>query len=246
VRYAVPRHVSFDDLAEWLSPEEGPLPPADTILQRVRDLAQQHPEMALSLFGWLPAVDYEICRLYFVEGLTQEGVSSIIGIGQPEVSGRLHSCIKLLPFLLKRPTGNPIELRNDLLELLPRRLVEPAHVLYLNVSPSRAADLLTVSESTVRNLRKEVVTHLEELAGLPQRGPYDQATLMDLGMTDAAGAVLADGEVARRRELASSYLEDFRRAEKASPRLVRAFRKNEGNRANALIKGEPIIGPSAR
>jgi hypothetical protein len=246
VRYAVPRHVSFDDLAEWLSPEEGPLPPADTILQRVRDLAQQHPEMALSLFGWLPAVDYEICRLYFVEGLTQEGVSCLVGIGQPEVSGRLHACIKLLPFLLKRPTGNPIELRNDLLELLPRHLVEVAHSLYLNFSPSRVADRFKVSEGTVRNLRKEVVTRLEELAGLPQRGPYDQATLVDFGMTDAAGAVLADGEVARRRELASSYLEDSRRAKEVSARLVRVFRKNEADRANALIKGEPIIAPSAR
>ena len=33
---------------------------------------------------------------------------------------------------------------------------------------------------------------------------------------------------------------------KLSARLVRGFRKNEADRANALIKGEPIIGPSAR
>ena len=61
------------------------------------------------------------------------------------------------------------------------------------------------------------MTRLEKLAGLPSRGPYGHAALTGLGMTDAAGAVLADGEVARRRELASRYLEDFRRARKPVP-----------------------------
>ena len=132
----MPRHVSFDDLAEWLSPEEGPLPPSEdppgaglppwrssTLKWRCRSSA-----------GYRPST-MRFAVLHFVEGLTQEGVSSIIGIGQPEVSGRSHWCIKLLPFLLKRPTGNPIELRNDLLELLPRRLVEPAHVFWTLTSP---------------------------------------------------------------------------------------------------------------
>jgi DNA-directed RNA polymerase specialized sigma24 family protein len=244
VRYAVPRHVSFDAYAERLSSEESPLPPADTTLQRIRDKAQQAPELMLSVLGGLPAVDHEICRLYFVEGLSQEGVSSLVGIGQPEVSGRLHSCIKLLQFLAKRPTRDPIQLRNDFLELLPRHLVEVAHSLYLNFSPSRVADRFKVSEGTMRNLQKEIVEHLKKLAALPARGPYEHAALANLGMIDAAGA-LADNEVARRRELASRYLEDFGRLKEVSARLVRVSRKNEGNRANALIKGEPIIGPSA-
>jgi hypothetical protein len=131
------------------------------------------------------------------------------------------------------------------LELLPRRLVEPAHVLYLNVSPSRAALLLGVSESTARNLQKEIVTHLEKLVCLPGRAPYDHAALRGLSLIDSDGAILADDEVARRREVALSYLEDFRSAKKVSARLVRPFRKNEAARANAVIEGEPIAGPSA-
>ena len=143
---------------------------------------------------------------------------------------------------------NPIELWNDLLELLPPHLMEIAYHLYLNFSPSRVADLLGphVSESTIRNRRKDIVTRLEKLAALPSRGTYGLAALTGLGLIDPAGAVLADDEVARRRELAFRYLEDFRGAMKVSARLVRVSRKNERNRANALFKGEPIIGPSAR
>jgi DNA-directed RNA polymerase specialized sigma24 family protein len=242
----VPRHVSFNAYAERLSSEESPLPPADTTLQGIRDKAQQAPQLMLSVLGGLPAVDREICRLYFLEGLSQEGVSSLVGIGQPEVSGRLHSCInKLLPFLAKRPTRDPIQSRNDFLKLLPRHLVEVAHSLYLNFSPSRVADRFKVSEGTMRNLQKEIVEHLKKLAALPARGPYEHAALANLGMIDAAGT-LADNEVARRRELASSYLEDFGRAKEVSARMVRVFRKNEADRANALCKGASIIEPSAR
>jgi hypothetical protein len=64
---------------------------------------------------------------------------------------------------------------------------------------------------------------------------------MGLGMIDADGAILADDEVAARRGLAFRYLEDFRRAKKVSARLVRAFRKNESDRANALIRGKSIV-----
>jgi hypothetical protein len=60
----------------------------------------------LSALSWLPTVDYEICRRYIFREVSQKGVSIIVGIGQPEVSGRLHSCLKLLPFLLKRPTSS--------------------------------------------------------------------------------------------------------------------------------------------
>jgi hypothetical protein len=244
VGYAVPRHISVDELAERLSTEEGILPPADTVLQLAREMAQEQPERMLSAIGWLPAVDYEICRFYFVQQVAQKGVSILLGIGQSEVSSRLHSCVKLLPFLLKRPTRNPIELRNDLLELLPPHLMEIAYHLYLNFSPSRVADLLGphVSESTIRNRRKDIVTHLEKLAALPSRGPYGHAALTGLGLIDPAGAVLADDEVARRRELAFRYLEDFRGAMKVSARMVRAFRKNEAARANALFKSGPITG----
>ena len=52
--------------------------------------------------------------------------------------------------------------------------------------------------------------------------------------------------MARRRRLAFRYLRDFRRAMKVSARLVRVFRKNEVDRANALCKGASIIEPSAR
>ena len=233
----MPRHVSSDHQAKRLSPK------------RVREKLQQHPELAsrlFSLFSWLPEPDPAICSLYFVDGLTQVQISRLIGIGQPEVSGRLHSCIKLLRFLEKRNTSNPIQLRNDLSELMPPRLVMAAHCLYLNISPSRAADLLKVSESTARNLRKEIVAHLEKWAALPGRGPYDLAELTSLGLIDTNGAVLAENEVARGRELACSYLEDFQRAGEVSERLVRPFRKNEAHRSNALIEGEPIIERSAR
>ncbi|MFL5283473.1 MAG: hypothetical protein ACJ8AW_21380 [Rhodopila sp.] len=238
----MPRFVSVDDFAERLSTEESVLPPGETLLELARDFAREERERMEWALSWLTDVDQAICRLYFLEELTQEGISSLLHIGQPEVSGRLHSCIKLLPFLLKRPTRNPIELRNDFSELLPCRLVESAHALYLNFAPSRVADLLgpNVSESTTRNRRNEIVTHLEKLAALPSRGPYDHAALRGLRLIDPAGAVLADDEVARRRELAFRYLEDFRGAMKVSARLVRPFRKNEADRANALIKGKSI------
>jgi hypothetical protein len=225
VRYAVPRHVSVDDLAERLFPEADPLLPAATILQRVRDVAQEHAEAVLSLFARLPAVNRQICQFYFIDGMDQEGVSVLIDIGQSEVSNRLHSSIELLRFSLKRPTGNPNDLKKDLAELLPCRLVEPAHALYLNVATRRAADILGVSESTAGNLRKEVVTYLKRLVALPDRGPYDHDVIAGLGLGDPAGTILADDELIKRRELASRYLHDFSRAAGGERQVGAAIQK---------------------
>ena len=238
----MPRHVSFDERAERLSTEEAPLPPPQPHLQRAREAAKEDRARMLSALSWLPAVDCEICDLYLLQEVSQKGISILVGIRQSEVSSRLRTCVKLLPFLWKRPTTNPITLRDDLLELLPPHLMEIAYHLYLNFSPGRVLDLLgsDVSESTIRNRRNQIVAHLAKLAALPRRGPYGRAALIGLGLIDPTGAVLADDEVARRRELASRYVEDFRGAMEVSARMVRAFRKNETKRTNALLKGEPI------
>ena len=242
----MPRHVSFDDLANLLVPVEGALSPPEALLQQVREVTQDHPEMMSRIFGWLPAIDRQICLLYFIDGVTQECVSDLLGLGQPEVSGRLHSCIEPLAFLARRPTLSSVQARTDLSTLLPNPLWRTAHSLYLNFySARRVAELLgpEVSESTIRNRRKEVVEHLGERAALPHDGLYEQIIVSRLGLINASGAVLESDELARRGELASRYLEDLRRAKKVSARFWRPFRKNELVRANALVQGKPVVGP---
>ena len=239
----MPRFVSFDEYSERLLPPERVLQARDRPVQWIRDKAQANPEKANRIFGWLPEYDREICRLY-AEGLTQEQIAGLLPLKQSEVSGRLNSCLKLLVFLDERPTLDPVQARADLIVLLPEHLVTVTLLLYIELSPTRVADMLRVSEGTAWNRRKETVARLEKLAALSPHGPYDKDILSGLRLVDPAGVVLADNEVRRRRGLALGYLIDFKRAPKVSARLLRPSRKNEAVRVNALIEGEPINGSS--
>jgi len=91
------------------------------------------------IFGWLPEYDREICRLY-AQGLTQKQIGDLLPLKQPEVSGRLNSCLKLLVFLFDRPTLDPVQARADLAVLLPEHLLTVALLLYLELSPTRVAE----------------------------------------------------------------------------------------------------------
>ncbi len=232
----MPRHLSYDERAERLSDADVLPPPAGSRLRVVREWAQENPEAARRYFDRLPRTDCEICRLYLLEGVTQEQVSDLLEIDQSVVSRRLHSSVDLLGVLVKCPARDQGQLGSDLEGLLPPDLAEAAALFCVHLSPSQVMDLLRVSESSAANKLTKVLAHLEKLVALPENGPYDATTLGTLALVGDDGVPLADDKVADRRRLASQYLEYLRLVKEKLRKLP-----HMSQRSTSRLRGPSIV-----
>lgn len=99
-------------LASWEDAFRGLSRARSALRARVEELLQHvHP------------IERDIIELYYFQGVSQTGISAIIGVTQQAVSHRLRSAFRRLIFLLEQPEIPATQMREDLQTLvghLPR------------------------------------------------------------------------------------------------------------------------------
>lgn len=124
---------------------------------RVEDLLQHvHP------------VERDIIELYYFQGVTQEAISTVIGVSQQAVSHRLRSAFRRLVFLIERPDIAPEQMRADLTMLLGDhpRAVDVLCDYAVTSSQLATAQRLGLSQQRVSEVFTSALAALDEQQSL--------------------------------------------------------------------------------
>jgi hypothetical protein len=163
----------------------------------------------------LPRFDYWIAKLYYIDGLTQIQIGKLLGISQVAVSRRLKYILIRLKFILKTPSWDPIQVREEFKILFPEKLFETAYYLYWEYTQSRVRFFIRTSQLGVANKFTKIIEYLELVI------KEDECT---------------DIENSKEVYLASIYIEYFRFLKKKKNIINFLFKKNAEERNTLIIK----------
>lgn len=212
--------LSFDQHPEFYSLLSRGLPQQSS-RRSLRDLIQESRGFISRYFLMLPPIDYHIARLYYFDGLSQDQISQLFNITQAAVSRRLKFITARVRFLLKMPTLNPIQVRDDFEQLFPPSLFELAYFFYWENAQNRVKHFIKTSQSGAANKFAKVMEYLENLVAQPEEG--------------------LDEDTAHKRYLALVYLEYFRYTRHKANIITYLFKKNDSVRAECLVQGPSIF-----
>jgi len=172
-------------------------------------------EYIVRYFSLLSAMDHNIARLYYIEGMSQDQISDLVGISQAAVSRRLKYILDRVKFLLKMPSLDPILVREELGELFPPELFEFAYFFYWELVQNRVKFFIKTSQSGAAHKFQKIVEYLEKIEA---KEDIEERT----------------------RYLALIYLDYFRFI-KESNTITYLCKKNDSIRSNSLVLGESIL-----
>jgi predicted XRE-type DNA-binding protein len=191
--------------------------------QDMRDHIQEAPAFIIRYFQMLPLIDATIARLYYLEKLSQDQISDLLDITQAAVSRRLKFIMVRVKFLLKMPTLNPMQVRNDFEYLFPEELFEFAFFFYWEHAQNRVKYFIKTSQSGAANKFARVMVYLEEWVN------RDEADLTD--------------EEQDKKVMALTYYEYFQFTREKSHIITFLFKKSDPQRTRALVSGQSILTP---
>ena len=167
-------------------------------------------------------MDSVIVRLYCLDGLSHEQISSLLRISQAAVSRRFKLVFERIRFLLKMPTLSVGKVREDFRVLFEPELFEFAFYFYWVCSQSRVKLYIHTSQSGASNKLKKILRYLD-------------------GVSALSDTQIVNSQIAHKRYLALIYREYFLVLTEKSSLTTFLFKKNDGLRANSLIRGESIF-----
>lgn len=168
----------------------------------------------------LSRVDQEIADLYYIHGLSQNQICSLLEITQAAVSRRLKIILNRIKFLIKMPSLNPVRVRNELLMILPPHLIEYAVIFYWIQAQNRAKYLIETTQSGAANKLHQILRYLEAKA----------AEVQD-----------PDAEPDKQTYLTLIYLDYFRYILRNSNALICIYKKNDKFRARSIVHGPSVL-----
>lgn len=112
-------------------------------------------------FLWLPKVDQDYYRLYYLQGFSQRHIKTILDISLSAVGRRVHSVQAKLRFLLLMPSLDPILVKEDLQALIGE-LWETAVFYYWENNQTRVATLLETTPSGASYRLDKIIALLKE------------------------------------------------------------------------------------
>jgi len=218
------RTVSFDE-----SPDLFSLLSVNTVTPKTKrffkSLVKDSYEFFSKYLVFLPQIDQDIARFYYIDGLSQDQISTLYNISQAAISRRLKYIIERIKFLVKAPSLDPIQIREDLQFLFPPELFEFAYLFYWELAQNRVKFFIKTSQSGAANKLTKVLNFLEDLSS--------EEPISDTDMVDP------DHE--RRKYLALIYVDYFRFIYKKSNIITFLCKRNDAERSNSFIKGIPIV-----
>ena len=189
----------------------------------LRELFQQSQSFIVRYMLMLPPVDYTIAKLYYIDSLSQDQISQLFGITQAGVSRRLKFITARLKFLFKMPSLDPIQVREDFLQIFPYDLFELAYYFYWENAQNRVKYFIFTSQSGAANKFVQIMTHLQQVADTPDH------------------LCKEDPELGRKKFLALTYLDYFRYAKSKANIITYLFKRNDHLRTNSIVTGPPVL-----
>ena len=222
----MPGVISFDDSADYFSS----IPVNYEVLggkqTYLKDLITSSRNMAMRLFRQLSFIDYEIIRLYYFEGLTQQQISSLLDVTQGAVSKRLANVFKRLKLLLKMPKTSPVEVREDFRKLFDDDLFDIAYFFYFEPVQNRVKFFIDTSQSGASNKFRQIIAYLEKVKE-----------------REVEGLSLAELD---RQQMAISYYDFFKDTKERALQWLFLYKGNGKPRLNAIQQGDSIFDAEKR
>jgi hypothetical protein len=212
--------LSFDSKSEFFSLITKNSSSAQNPKQHVKNVVKSSFEFISRYLSFLPPVDQDIARLYYVEGLAQDQIKKLFGVCQAAISRRIKFIFVRIKFLLRAPSLNPVQVREDLRSLFGDDLFEFAYLFYWELAQNRVKYFIETSQSGAANKLIKIIQILEEICS--EDDPKNV-------------------ELDRNKCLALIYLDYFRFIHKKSNVITHIFKKSDKHRHSLLVLGDPII-----
>ena len=203
--------------------------------ENFKNLIRDSFSFIVRYFYFLPSIDQDIARLYYLDGMSQDQISKLLEISQAAVSRRLKYIIYRIKFLLRMPDLNPIQVRGDLDQLFPKELFEFAYFFYWELAQNRVKYFIETSQSGAANKFKKINYHLSYVICesyirwfFSLGGFFNQ--LSDINILDI-----------NQRYLALVYKDYFDEIKKRDNVISFLCKKNDKIRTNSLVIGDSIL-----
>lgn len=189
--------------------------------QHVKNIIRESFDFIARYLNFLPAIDQDIAKLYYVDGLSQDQIKKLFGVCQAAISRRVKFIFVRIKFLLRTPSLNPIQVREDLRFLLEDDLFEFAYLFYWELAQNRVKYYIETSQSGAANKLIKIIEYLKNI-------------------TDSETKE-GDAEADKRKYLALVYLDYFQFIYKKSNVITWVFKKSDKYRNQPVVLGDPII-----
>lgn len=194
--------------------------------QHIKDLVKNSFAFITRFLGFLPPIDQDIARLYYLDGLSQDQIRKLYNISQAAVSRRLKFIFVRIQFLFRMPSLNPIQVREDLKILFPESLFEFAYHFYWELAQNRVKYFFDTSQSGAANKLLKIITYLQKMAELFEKTSHDTSI---------------DESFEKKRALCFIYLDYFRFIHKKSNIITFIYKKNDKERSGCIVRADSIL-----
>lgn len=218
--------ISYDEHPDFFSKISSrvvPLKNRNTLKNLVRDSYK----FIIRYLSLLPLIDRDLAKYYYIDGLAQEQIKKMFNLSQSAVSRRLKYVLNRINFLLRAPSLNPIQVREDLEFLFDEELFEFAYFYYFELAQNRVKFFVKASQSGVANKFKDILKYLEDIIQIKE----DKICKSDNNMMI----------MEKKKCLALIYLDYFRFINKKSNIINFLCKKNDRIRSKSLILGDSIF-----
>lgn len=189
--------------------------------QHVKNIIKNSFEFISKYLSFLPPIDQDIARLYYLDGLSQDQIKKLFGVCQAAISRRLKYIFIRIKFLLRAPSLNPIQVREELRVLLDDSLFEFAYMFYWELAQNRVKYYIETSQSGAANKLLKIISVLKNLSELTEESK--------------------DPDWEKKKYLALVYLDYFQFIHKKSNVITFVFKKSDKYKPNSIKTGESIF-----
>lgn len=214
---------SFDNCQHFYGDTKQVTQTSGSVKNNLRDLIRNSQSFILKYFKMLSVFDYQVCRMYFIDGMCQDQISKTHNITQAAISRRLRFSIHRVKFLIKMPNLNPISVRNDFRILFPEELFEIAYFFYWENTQNRVKYFIDISQSGASNRYRDILTVLDNYRNLSDEQVKDNPLLY------------------KRKVLSLIYYEYFLLAKDKSNVVSFLFKRNDKIRVNNIYRGASVL-----
>lgn len=189
--------------------------------QHLKNVVKGSFDFIAKYLSFLPAIDQDIARLYYVDGLSQDQIKKLYGVCQAAISRRIKYIFIRIKFLLRAPSLNPIQVREDLRNIFEDDLFEFAYLFYWELAQNRVKYYIETSQSGAANKLIKIIEYLTALSSSEVKA--------------------GDFEGGLKKHLALIYLDYFRFIHKRSNVITHIWKKSDKHKQSTLYLGDPII-----
>lgn len=189
--------------------------------QHVKNIVKNSFDFVTRYLSFLPPIDQDIARLYYVDGLSQDQIKKLFGVCQAAISRRIKYIFIRIKFLLRAPSLNPIQVREELRFLLDDTLFEFAYLFYWELAQNRVKYYIETSQSGAANKLIKIIAELKKLSELSETSN--------------------DPLWEKKKYLALVYLDYFNFIHKKSNVITFVFKKSSKYKPNSIVSKGSIF-----